>query len=377
MMDGIKRVNGGANTAHSSAVDHRRIQKSSTLNRKFVKKPVARPRISAAAGAASKSLRQHGQQRSMEMIQKRNSVKLQPSQQGARQQSAKVAVQQQQSAAKQQAQQGQQRQAAQQQQRVAAARQQVSAAKAQQGQRQAQQQRVAASRKQIIAEKKEADVLERNKTAQAARARIAARKAAAQPEHLSAQELKDRAIQQALRKVDRIEEKKDLGVQFTNEGQQKAHFWQKKSFAITACMAIVSLALLGYLVALNMPDISVRVAAMQTGIEKIYPSYVPSNYRLDGLVKEDAGRVTMNFKNDDGKKFILMEEKSSWDSAAVLSNYVKKNWGNNYSIAKGQGLTIYISGSNAAWVNGGVFYVITNEDGALSATDLHDIAVSL
>ncbi len=378
-MDGIKRVNGGANTAHSSAVDHRRIQKSSTLNRKFVKKPVARPRISAAASAASKSLRQHGQQRSMEMIQKRNSVKLQPSQQqAARQQSAKIAVKQT-VKVQQQGQQGQQRVAAQQQGQKAQQQQRVTAQQQQQGQKQSQQQqqRVAASRKQIIAEKKETDVLERNRTAQAARARIAARKAAAQPQHLSAQELKDRAIQQALRKVDGIEEKKELSAQFNDGGQQKAHFWQKKSFAITACMAIVSLALLGYLVALNMPDISVRVAAMQTGIEKIYPSYVPSNYRLDGLVKEDAGRVTMNFKNDDGKKFILMEEKSSWDSAAVLSNYVKKNWGNNYSIAKGQGLTIYISGSNAAWVNGGVFYMITNEDGALSATDLHDIAVSL
>ena len=98
---------------------------------------------------------------------------------------------------------------------------------------------------------------------------------------------------------------------------------------------------------------------------------------MDGLVKEDAGRVTMNFKNDEGKKFVLMEEKSSWDSAAVLSNYVKKNWGNDYSIAKGQGLTIYVSGSNAAWVNGGVFYVITDDSGSLSAADLHDIAVSL
>lgn len=359
-MDGIKRVNSGANTAHSSAVDHRRIQKSSTLNRKFVKKPVARPRISAAAGAASRSLRQHGQQRNIEMIQKRNTVKLQPTQQGVRQQSTKATAIQQQVAAKQQV---------------------VAKQQTQQAQKQAtqQQQRVAvASRRQIIAEKKEtADVLQRNRTAQAARARIAARKAAAEPEHLSAQELKDRAIKQALRKVDNIEDEKELSAQFGDGAQQKAHFWQKKSFAITACMAIISIALLGYLVALNMPDISVRVAAMQTGIEKIYPSYVPSNYRLDGLVKEDAGRVTMNFKNDDGKKFILTEEKSSWDSAAVLSNYVKKNWGSDYSIAKGQGLTIYISGSNAAWVNGGVFYNISNEDGSLTATDLHDIAVSL
>ena len=61
----------------------------------------------------------------------------------------------------------------------------------------------------------------------------------------------------------------------------------------------------------------------------------------------------------------------------MLANYVKKNWGADYSIAKGQGLTIYVSGSNAAWVNGGVLYIITDADGHLSSGDLHDIAVSL
>ncbi len=342
-MDGIKRVNKGATTVHSSNVDHRRIQKSATLNRKFVKKPTSRLRITASAGAASKSVRQHGQQRRMDMIQRQNTVKLQPVAQKA--QVAQVKAQPQQAQAKQQ--------------------------------QQPQQQRVAAARKQIISEKKEVEKVQKNQTLEAAKARMAARKAAAQPEHLSAQELKDRAIKQALRKVERLDDDGTMGAQFNEATQQKQHFWKKRSFAISACMAVIAIALLGYLVALNMPDISVRVAAMQTGIEKLYPSYVPSNYRLDGLVKEEAGRVTMNFKREDGKKFILMEEKSSWDSAAVLSNYVKKNWGNNYSIAKGQGLTIYISGSNAAWVNGGVFYVITSEDGSLSATDLHDIAVSL
>ena len=85
----------------------------------------------------------------------------------------------------------------------------------------------------------------------------------------------------------------------------------------------------------------------------------------------------MSFKNDRDQKFTLMEEKSSWDSSAVLTNYVSKNWGASYAIAKGQGLTIYVSGSNAAWVNGGVFYVITDETNTLSTSDLHDIAVSL
>ena len=226
----------------------------------------------------------------------------------------------------------------------------------------------------------------KNAAATAARQRqIAKRQAAQGGQQLTAQQLKDRAIQQALSKMNSVDtkgkQKKGEGVQlttqFTDTGGKKAHFWQNRKLVIAATMAVISICLLGYLVHLNLPDISVRVAAMQTGIEKAYPSYVPATYRLDGLVGEDNGRITMNFKNDQGHKFTLMEEKSSWDSAAVLANYVKKNWGDDYSVAKGQGLTIYISDSNAAWVNGGVLYIITDSEGHLTSSDLHDIAVSL
>lgn len=388
-MDGVKKVTSRTTANHASSLDHRRIQKSSTLNRKFVKRPTARPKITAAAGAASRSLRQQSQARAL--LSKQNTVRLAPSskitqnqqqqqQRQAQAQTERISVRQagavkQQQQAKQAAVAQQQRQQQQQRGQIAV-KKQAQAQQVKQAQQQQQQQR--AVRRQIVSATSKDLPVQKNQTLEAARARMAARKQAAQPQHLSAQELKERAIQQALRKVDKIDGDKTMAAQFVDAGQQKTgHFWQRRGFAIAAGMAVISLALLGYLVHLNLPDISVRVTAMQTGIEKIYPSYVPTNYRLDGLVKEDAGRVTMNFKNDEGKKFTLMEEKSNWDSAAVLSNYVKKNWGNDYSIAKGQGLTIYVSGANAAWVNGGVFYVITDEGGNLSASDLHDIAVSL
>ncbi len=377
-MDGVKKVTSRTTANHASSLDHRRIQKSSTLNRKFVKRPTARPKITAAAGAASRSLRQQGQARTL--LSKQNSVRLTPSskitqnQQQQRQAQAQIErISVRQAGVVKQQQQAKQAAVAQQQRQQQQQRGQVAVKKQVQ-----QQQQQRAVRRQIVSATSEDLPVQKNQTLEAARARMAARKQAAQPQHLSAQELKERAIQQALRKVDKIDGDKTMAAQFVDAGQQKTgHFWQRRGFAIAAGMAVISLALLGYLVNLNLPDISVRVTAMQTGIEKIYPSYVPTNYRLDGLVKEDAGRVTMNFKNDEGKKFTLMEEKSNWDSAAVLSNYVKKNWGNDYSIAKGQGLTIYVSGANAAWVNGGVFYVITDESGSLSASDLHDIAVSL
>ena len=373
-MDGVKKVSRDAiGQHHASSLDHRRIQKSSTLNRKFVKRPVARPKINAAAGAASRSLRLQQNQR--QIIQRQNTVKLQPSQKFTQQQQPSGRQPQQQ----QQSEKIQFRQKTQVNQAVAQGQQQRRG-QAQQQQRAVRRQIVGGGKQQQVQAKQQQQQdtpVQRHEVVEAAKAKMAARKNATQPEHLSAQELKERAIQQALRKVDRIDGDSTMSAQFKEAGQQKVHFWQKKGFAIAAGMAVISLVLLGYLVHLNLPDISVRVTAMQTGIEKIYPSYVPSNYRLDGLVKEDAGRVTMNFKNDEGKKFTLLEEKSSWDSAAVLSNYVKKNWGNDYTIAKGQGLTIYISGSKAAWVNSGVFYIISDDGGNLSASDLHDIAVSL
>ena len=209
------------------------------------------------------------------------------------------------------------------------------------------------------------------KVAKVAKARLAARKAPA-PQQLSAQELKERAIQQALRRVSTMEDVSDVRTL-----KKTKHVWQKKKVAVAAVVAVLSLVVLGYLVSVNLPDISVRVAAIHSGIEKSYPSYVPANYRLDGLAKEEQGRITMAFKNDQGQRFSLVEEKSSWDSAAVLTNYVYEKWGDDYSVAKDQGLTIYISGSSAAWVNGGVFYLIIDESDALNSSDLHDIAISL
>jgi hypothetical protein len=98
---------------------------------------------------------------------------------------------------------------------------------------------------------------------------------------------------------------------------------------------------------------------------------------LQGLVKEENGTITMNFVKDEESKFTLIEKKSSWDSDAVLNNFVKDRWGDDYTVAKGQGLLVYISGSNAVWVNGGVLYQVEDHGSNLTTDDLHDIAISL
>lgn len=367
-MDGVISDSRNASGAkNASAINQRRTQKSTTLNRRFVKRPgavaaQAQPKVQTATQAPLRS--QSGERI---MIRKTSGVRLAPI-------AKKVAVK---ADAQQQGEKVVQKAVQQKATAPAPARRQPATLQQTQQKIASRASARAISLKDLasiraVEETPDVPAVE-PKVVKQAKAKLAARKAPAAAQQLSAQELKERAIQQALQRVATMEE--DTPKKAKKSG--KKHLFKKKKFALAAVAAVISLVVLGYLVSVNLPDISVRVAAMHSGIEKAYPSYVPASYRLDGLVKEENGRITMAFKNDRGQKFTLMEEKSSWDSSAVLTNYVLKNWGASYSIAKGQGLTIYVSDSNAAWVNGGVFYVITDEGNSLTSSDLHDIAISL
>lgn len=343
-MDGIKRTTRNVSTNHSSVVDHSRVQKSTTLNRKFVKRPVVKknviqkdakvqPKLSRGVANIATTKARASQQ----MIERHQRVQLQPSSKKT------VSAKSQQAAANIQSQQVKRRSV------------QAQAAEKIVAQRSTVRAQVRASEPSVVS---------------AARQRIASRQ---QPKvHMSAQEMKERAISDALQKVASMEK-----TEHRQQQEQKKGFFRRRGFAIAASLAVVSVCLLGYLVYLNLPDLSVRVAAMQSGIENAYPSYVPTSYRLRGLVKEENGTITMNFVKDDQNKFTLVEKKSSWDSDAVLANFVRDRWGSDYTVAKGQGLTVYISGSNAVWVNGGVLYEIQDDNGSLSTDDLHDIAIGL
>ena len=361
-MDGLNKTAYNASIKKSSAVAHRTVQKSTTLNRRFVKRPVVKKieiktestaRKQQAISNVSARASQAARRKTGVMVARTQRVKLSPLSNKAQQQ------QQQQQALK-----AQQQALKAQQQQALKAQQQAQKAQQQQAQKAQQQQRA-------LTPLEEARMNE-SAVARATRARVMARRRQAQQVHMTSQEMKERAISEALNKISAMDksEARKQNVQ-AKSTKQRGHLFAALSFAV------VSLALLGYLVYLNLPDLSVRVAAMNSGIENAYPSYVPMNYRLQGLAKEDNGTITMNFARNDDDKFTMIEKKSSWDSSALLNNYVKDNWGDNYTIAKGQGLTIYISGSNAVWVNGGVMYLIEAAEGVLSTDDLHDIAISL
>ena len=159
---------------------------------------------------------------------------------------------------------------------------------------------------------------------------------------VTAKELKDQAIQKALLSAEStpVEDEK------ASKKANKIHFGVGRVMLALGC-AVAAVFAVVYFVNLNMPDISLRVAAMQTGINPSYPKYVPRDYSVSSITSEEE-KITLEFKNDnEGQKFSLIEEKSAWDTNALLSNYVKKEYGESYSIVREQGLTIYISGSDS------------------------------
>lgn len=141
----------------------------------------------------------------------------------------------------------------------------------------------------------------------------------------------------------------------------------------------VTLALLmlgGYFTYINLPSLSVRVAAAQAGINANYPAYRPDGYRLAG-VSYSKGAVSMKFAANAGpQNFTITQQQTGWDSTAVKENYVKPNWGDDVMPYAEHGLTIYAHDGNAVWVNGGILYTISG-DAPLSGSQVRGIATNL
>lgn len=206
----------------------------------------------------------------------------------------------------------------------------------------------------------------------AMRANIALAEARAEKRHMTAQELKDKAIKEAFERAAGVN---NPPVTVKAKRAKKRHFWKSRRFAAMFSMGTAAVLLLGYLVYLNLPDISIRIAAVQAGVDATYPSYKPNGYSLKGLISYKNGGVEMEFESDINR-FTLNQKKSSWDSVAVLNNYVKPEWGESYSISKEHGLIIYTNSGKAAWVSGGILYTIDGTED-LSDEQIRSIAVSL
>lgn len=228
----------------------------------------------------------------------------------------------------------------------------------------------------------------------AAEARAARRQLEEQIRHathptVSTQERKDIAIARALAAVQPIEQENDVLARNvsspasrldTTRSKRQKHKKEKsglstgRRFALAFSVAAVAVTGLAFLIINSVPDISLQVAAMQVGIDATYPAYVPRGYTMTSVTSND-GRIRLTF-SDNENTFVITESQSSWDTSAVLNNYVKPEW-ETYTTTHENGITVYLNNSNAAWVNGGIFYTIECENNALTKKQLTNIVAGL
>ena len=148
----------------------------------------------------------------------------------------------------------------------------------------------------------------------------------------------------------------------------------KKHLIFAVASSICCMGVLYATLKFSMPDISAKVAAAQNGAS--YPSFVPRDFTARSASFQ-KNTFSLEFVGPDKTRFTLDQEKLPWDSNALLNNYVKPTWGEQYDTIREQGLTIYMYQSNAAWVNGGTVHKLNTTSGSPSKKQLKNIITSL
>lgn len=189
--------------------------------------------------------------------------------------------------------------------------------------------------------------------------------------HFSAKKLTNRARQNSKALMSAMKE--ETKPKFTQVMIKKPKV-SKKHLIFAVASSICCMGVLYATLKFSMPDISAKVAAAQNGAS--YPSFVPRDFIASGASFQ-KNTFSLEFVGPDKTRFTLDQEKLPWDSNALLNNYVKPTWGEQYDTIREQGLTIYMYQSNAAWVNGGTVYKLNTTSGSLSKKQLKNIITSL
>ncbi len=191
----------------------------------------------------------------------------------------------------------------------------------------------------------------------------------AQKQEISNQEVKEFAISQAIEKS-RKESKKSRGI------HRKSFFVRKKFISFSMGFAVAMFGI-GYLTYVNLPDIASRITAFQSGMAVETPAYIASGYSPRGLAYFDGKNVNFEYKKGDSN-YKVQQSQSGWDSSALLQNYVTKKWSEDYSTTYSNGLTIYSNRrGESVWVNNGKLYKIEVSGNKISDEEIRKIATSL
>ncbi len=135
---------------------------------------------------------------------------------------------------------------------------------------------------------------------------------------------------------------------------KKLHTSPRKLSAATAVVAFLLLG--GFIAYQNANIIAIHVAANRAGVAAAIPGYTPSGFTLKTHTTK-PGQITIGYRsNSDSRAFQITQANSSWDSSALIENFLGSN---PYQTAYSKGRTIYLyDGNNATWVDNGVWFNI-------------------
>ncbi len=144
-------------------------------------------------------------------------------------------------------------------------------------------------------------------------------------------------------------------------------------YGFTVMVAVIALGTIGYVTA---PRVSVHLAANRSGVAASLPSYRPTGFTLNRSVEYSPGQVTLEFESlSDNRNFRIHKASTDWTSEALRANFVEER--GLYQTVENRGNTIYIyNGTNATWIDGGVWYNIEGAS-SLNSNQLLRIAESL
>jgi hypothetical protein len=147
----------------------------------------------------------------------------------------------------------------------------------------------------------------------------------------------------------------------------------QKLAGITASVAAFFI-LAGFIGYMNMSSIEMRVASVRAGFSAQLPGYAPTGYSMAGGIKAQRGVVATTYRSGDSA-YTLQQQQSDWDSQTLFDNVVSMS-GEQHQTLEQSGRTVYIYGNNAAWVNGGVLYSLKT-GGSINSDQILSIATSM
>lgn len=162
------------------------------------------------------------------------------------------------------------------------------------------------------------------------------------------------------------------------------HFWQRPGFLGRRTGLKLSLIVVLVLVAggfaawQKFPQLSIKLAAAKAHITASVPSYKPEGYSLAAPAQAINGQVLIKYKavSDASQGYDITQQPSDMTSTSLANTLAPGGAQMQTSQVGGNTVYIYGSDNNAAWVNNGVLYKLSDH-AHLSSDEILNIVKGL